>query len=190
MKWSQARQLISSQKPLKGTLYRGVESQGTIVKSSKSELEIGPINWELPKNVKLVRSDRVWLYESGSNEWLTWENAEKEGLPVFELLDPRFYLALDAPVHRSETPLPFEGIRLRFSFSPDEIFNKIKLSQELREWCLEIVGEYHEVEFILKNDTLRAMSQRDFWLTDETITVLFQEVGVVIPAQLFNSALR
>ena len=188
MDWSRARELITQHGPdFEGPLYRGVENTGTIVRSSLAELEIGPIRWELPKRIRYSRSDKTWYYEE-VGEWSLWEDAEKQGLSAFILLDPRWYVSFEK-VDEQERPLPFDGFELRVSFAARELFTAIGLTSELTDWCSDLVGETHEVVFLWNQEELRAITQRDFWLTDEPTTV-FLHTGTAIPAPLLGPALR
>jgi len=187
MNWSEVTELIRESKSFEGTLYRGPQSTRTILHSSPQVLEIGPIEWELPKKVKLSRPEKKWFYEQ-EGEWKAWEGAEAQGVPVLSLLDPRLYTQFQAK-KESEQSLASDAAILRFSFATPLLFTVMGLPEELFVWCIELAGEIHEVAFIWRGKSLVAITQRDFWLTDEPITVLFHK-GVVIPGPVLNAALR
>jgi len=189
MDWNEAASLIHQHDVLEGTLYRGEENTGTVVRSSKATLEVGPVKWELPERIKFNREQHQWYFEKKTDVWEPWKHAGAQGLPVFVLLDPGWYAEYGEPTEVTEELLPRDGMTLHVNFDASRLFEKMRLPDELIHWCLERSGETHQVAFVWREDKLRAMAQRDFWLTDKTTTVLFH-TGVVISPTLLREALN
>ena len=59
---------------------------------------------------------------------------------------------------------------------------------ETADWCKELAGDYYEAAFVWQERKLVALIQRDIWLTDEPIEVMFD--GHQPPPQLGEVALN
>jgi len=175
-----------------GFLYRGTVSTNMRIKSTPNSLEIGPLDWELPKTVRFDRSDRIWFYKE-NDEWTEWPEASVWGVSVFALIDPRYY-ALNSHAKTGEEFL--EPDVLQVSFKTSALLESMDLPRELLTWCTDLMGDMHQVKFLTNDETnkdkpLKAMSQSDFWLNGEdSMTVVFGNRTVSIPFALREALLK
>lgn len=189
MDWQTLAGLILGAPHFQGSLYRNSVNTQTIIDSRPESLEIGPLDWDLPKTIKFNRQTQEWFCKEG-DKWEMWEKAELQGVPVFLLLDPRYYAENRSTVV-SASP---DGVILRVRFEMRKLLEPMNLPQGLVEWCVALSGEIHEVHFglnaaDLKTQYLRVMAQRDFWFTGEdTMAVVFGEKMLVIPAEILADA--
>lgn len=151
MNWRDVVGRIRESETFEGTLYRGAQNTGTLVRSSPEEFEVGQIKWELPKRIKFIRGEKRWVYYDEDGE-KPWKDAEKEGVPVFHLLDPRLYIGFGSEGEAEQT-LTSDAAILRVSFATRPLFESMGLLSEFMDLCVELAGETHEVGFVWREKT-------------------------------------